>query len=138
VDIREGENRRPEFLKIDAMGGVPVLELDDGRHLAETVAICRYFEAQRADPPLFGRGAEEQAFVEMWNRRMELEIFSPTAGSFRHTNAFFKGRITQIPEWGELSKKGALSRLEWLNGELAKRQFIAGDHYSIADITALV
>src|SRR5437588_5888733 len=96
VDIPKGENRKPEFLKINPMGGLPVLELDDGRHLAESVAICRYFEGQKPDPPLFGRGAEEQAFVEMWNRRMEVEIVSLTAGTFLHDNEVYTGHIIQI------------------------------------------
>jgi len=137
VDIGKAENRKPEFVAKNPMGTLPVLELDDGTCIAETVAICRYFEEIQPEPPLMGVDALDRARVEMWQRRMELEVFFNTAGSFRHTHAFFKGRIPQVPEYGEVCKKAALKRLAWLDEELAKREFIAGDRFSIADITAL-
>src|SRR5258708_35229615 len=74
VDIFKGVNRQPEFLKKNPLGGIPVLELDDGRHLAESVAICRYFELLHPEPALFGKGAFEQASVEMVNRRVEVGL----------------------------------------------------------------
>ncbi len=138
VNIATAENRKPEFLKINPMGGLPVLELDDGTHIAESVAICRYFEGQKPDPPLMGVDARDRAIVEMWNRRMEFEIHSMTASAFRNTSEFFKGRIPQVPEYGEICKNAAIKRLEWLDQELANREFIAGSRYSIADITALI
>ncbi len=138
VDIAAGKNRAPEFLKINPMGGLPVLELDDGTHIAESVAICRYFEELHPEPRLMGTDAKDKAVVEMWNRRMEFELLSNTAGAFRNTSAFFKGRIPQVPEYGEICKNAALKRLEWLDGELANRQFIAGNRFTIADITALI
>ena len=138
VNLATGDNRKPDFLAINPMGGVPVLELDDGTHIAESVAICRYFEAQKPEPPLMGADAKDRAVVEMWNRRMEFEILGMTAGAFRNTSEFFKGRIPQSPEYGEICRNAALKRLEWLDKELANRQFIAGDRYSIADITALI
>jgi glutathione S-transferase len=138
VNIAAGENRKPEFLKINPMGGLPVLELDDGTHIAESVAICRYFEETKPEPRLMGTDAKDKALVEMWNRRMELEIFAMTTGAFRNTSEFFKGRIPQVKEWGEVCRNAALKRLEWLDGELANREFIAGSRYTIADITALV
>lgn len=136
VDIAKAENRTPEFLAKNPMGGVPVLELDDGAFLAESVAICRYFEEQQPEPPLFGTGARGKALVEMWNRRMELELLLPVAQCFRNTHEFFKGRIPQVPEWGELNRKAVDKSLAWLDGELADREFVAGPRYSIADITA--
>jgi glutathione S-transferase len=138
VDIGRQENRQPGFLAKNPLGGLPVLELDDGRFLAESVAICRYFEGRHPKPPLMGVDATDAAFVEMWNRRMELEILSPCAQSFRHTHDFFKGRIEQVPEFGALSREIALARMAWLDRELAGREFVAGDRYTIADITALV
>ncbi|HVA82256.1 MAG TPA: glutathione S-transferase [Candidatus Binataceae bacterium] len=138
VNIAAGDNRKPEFLAINPMGGLPVLELDDGTHIAESVAICRYFEAQQPAPPLMGVDAKDKAIVEMWNRRMEFEILAMTAGAFRNTSDFFKGRIPQSPEYGAICRTAALKRLEWLNQELAKREFIAGNRYTIADITALI
>jgi glutathione S-transferase len=137
VDIGKAENRKPEFLAKNPFGGLPVLELDDGRCLAESVAICRYFEEQQPQPPLMGVDATDRAFVEMWQRRMEFDVFGTITQVFRNTHAFFAGRIPQVPEYGEVCRKAALSRLAWLDGELASREFIAGPRYTIADITAL-
>jgi len=138
VNIATAENRKTEFLKINPMGGIPVLELDDGTHIAESVAICRYFENIKPEPPLMGVDAKDKAVVEMWNRRMEFEILAMTAASFRNTSDFFKGRIPQVKEYGEIAKSAALKRLEWLDTVLADREFIAGPRYTIADITALI
>jgi glutathione S-transferase len=134
VDIGKAENRATEYLKKNPMGGVPILELDDGSILTETIAICRYFEEQNPNPPLFGTDARDKAFVEMWQRRMELNLFNMTTGAFRNTHAFFKGRIPQVPEYGQVCKDAANKHLEWLDGELAGRKFIAGDRFTIADI----
>ncbi len=138
IDLAKGQNRSPEFLTINPMGGLPVLELDDGSHIAESVAICRYFEEQQPEPQLLGRDPVDKAIVEMWQRRMELEVLMSSAGSFRNTHDFFKGRIEQVPEYGEVCKRSCLARLAWLDTELADREFIAGDRYTIADITAMV
>ncbi|HXN87277.1 MAG TPA: glutathione S-transferase family protein [Candidatus Binataceae bacterium] len=138
VDIGTGKNRAPEFLKINPMGGLPVLELDDGTHLAESVAICRYFEALHPEPRLMGIDGKDAATVEMWNRRMEFEILSMTAGAFRNTTAFFKGKIPQSAEYGAICKDAAIKRLEWLDTVLADRPYIAGERFTIADITAMI
>ena len=139
VDIgKAAENRRPEFLAKNPRGGVPVLELDDGTYLAESVAICRYFEEVQPEPVLMGTDARDRAIVEMWNRRMEYEIALPIMQSFRNTHDFFKGRIPQVPEYGEVSKAWAMKRFEWIDAELGSREFIVGDRYTIADITAQV
>jgi glutathione S-transferase len=137
VDIAKAENRQPPFLGKNPMGGLPVLELDDGTHIAESIAICRYFETTQPDPPLFGVGAQDIAVVEMWNRRMELEVFNTITGCFRNTHDFFKGRIPQVPEYGEVCRGAAEKRLAWLDEVLANRDFIAGARFSVADITAL-
>jgi len=137
VDIGKADNRNPEFLVKNPMGGVPVLELDDGTFLSESVAICRYFEETHPEPPLLGVDTRDRAAVEMWQRRMELEVFIPIAQTFRNSHDFFKGRITQVPEYGEACRGVAESRLAWLDGELSDREFIAGDRFTIADITAL-
>jgi glutathione S-transferase len=138
IDLGKLEHREPAFLAKNPLGKVPVLELDDGRMLAESVAICRYFEGFHPDPPLMGVDAEDRAFVEMWNRRMESEIFGNIANCFRNTHDFFKGKIPQVPEYGRVCKEAALERMAWLDRELADREFVAGDRFSIADITALV
>ncbi|UCE87695.1 MAG: glutathione S-transferase family protein [Deltaproteobacteria bacterium] len=137
VDIGKADNRKPPFLAKNPLGGLPVLELDDGTCIAESVAICRYFEELQPEPPLFGTDAQDRARVEMWNRRMEFEIFQTIAQTFRMTHDFFKGRIPQVPEFGAVCRETAKKRLAWLDEELAGRAFIAGDRYSIADITAL-
>ena len=138
VNLATADNRKPEFLKINPMGALPVLELDDGTQIAESVAICRYFEETKPEPRLMGVDAKDKAVVEMWNRRMEFEILLMTAGAFRNTSDFFKGRIPQVKEYGEVCRSAALKRLEWLDTVLADREFIAGPRYTIADITALI
>ena len=138
VDIAKAANRAPEYLAKNPLGGVPILELDDGAILTESVAICAYFEGLHPQPPLLGIDARDKAFVEMWQRRMELGLLMNTTGSFRNTHAFFKGRIPQVPEYGAVCKEAAQKQLAWLDGELASRRFVAGDRYTIADITALV
>ena len=137
VDITKADNRSPAFRAKNPLGTLPVLELDDGTHIAESVAICRYFEELHPDPPLMGTDARDRAIVEMWQRRMELEIFGPITQVFRNTHPFFAGRIPQVPEWGEVCRKAAEARLTWLDSVLAEREFIAGARYTIADITAL-
>jgi glutathione S-transferase len=138
LDITKAENRTAPFLAKNPLGGVPFLELDDGTVIAESVAICRYFEALHPEPPLFGTDARDQALVEMWQRRMELELFRNVAGCFQNTHAFFKGRIEQVPEYGEVCRRTAAKRLAWLDEELAGRPFVAGPRYTVADVTALV
>ncbi|HJY85122.1 MAG TPA: glutathione S-transferase family protein [Candidatus Binatia bacterium] len=137
VDIVKAVNRSPEFRKKNPMGTVPVLELDDGTCIAESVAICRYFEELQPNPPLMGVDARDRAIVEMWQRRMEFELLWPVANSFRHRHEFFKGRIPQVPEYAEVSRKAAESSLAWLDEVLADRPFVAGERYTIADISAL-
>jgi len=137
MDIGKAENRQPPFLAKNPLGGLPVLELDDGTCIAESVAICRYFEETQPQPPLLGTDAKDRALVEMWQRRMELELFRNVTGCFQNTHTFFAGRIPQVPEYGEVCRNAARARLAWLDGELEGRPFVAGERYTIADITAL-
>ena len=118
---------------------LPVLELDDGTILTESVAICRYFEELQPEPALFGQGALGKAKVEMWQRRMEFNLLSCVAQAFRHIHPAMKEwEIPQIPEWGEANKTKAVEFLNLLDTELANREFAAGDSYSIADITGMI
>jgi glutathione S-transferase len=138
VDISSAVNRQPEYRqRINPMGEVPVLELDDGTHIAESVAICRYFEELHPEPPLMGIGALGKAWVEMWNRRMEFHLLSLVAAVFRNSGEFFKGRIPQVPEYVEIARRAAEKSYTWLDEVLASQRFIAGDQFTIADITAL-
>jgi len=138
IDLANSQNLTPEFLAINPLGRIPVLELDDGTCLAESMAICRYFEETHPEPPLFGVDARDRAVVEMWNRRMEIEILMPIAQCFRNTHPYWEGRIPQIAEFGELCRKTAQERMAWLDGELGKREFVAGDRFTVADITGFV
>jgi glutathione S-transferase len=138
VDIVKAVNREDEFRKKNPLSTVPVLELDDGTFISESVAICRYFEEVQPLPPLFGADAKQRALVEMWNRRMEFNILQPIADAFRQRHDFFKGRIRQLAEYAEVQRLNAEDGLDWLDRELAARRFIAGEQFSIADITAVV
>lgn len=134
VDIMRNANRTPEFYQKNPLGSLPILELDDGSCLSESVAICRYFEEIQPEPPLFGVGARERALVEMW---IELDIFAPVGHVWSHLSEAAKGRGRRIAEFGEIQKRAANDRIAWLEAELADREFIAGDKFSIADITTL-
>ena len=136
LDMDKGDNREPEFLVKNPLGTLPVLELDDGTILAESIAICRYFEELHPAPPLFGIDRLDRALVEMWNRRMELEILHPLTDAFIHTHPYWKGRRQQIPDYGKLAREIALQRMAWLDRELKDREFVAGTRYTVADITA--
>jgi glutathione S-transferase len=138
VDLMKGEHLTAEFLEKNPLGALPVLEFDDGTYLTESVAICRYFEGVYPEPPLMGVDPRDIAFVEMWNRRMELEIFHAIANFAEHSHPMFKDQIKQIPEFAEMRRDHGLKRIEWLDSILAQRQFVAGDRYTIADITAQV
>ena len=138
LDIETREHKTPAFLAKNALGHLPVLELDDGTTLTESIAICRYFEEMVPEPPLFGRSTLERAQVEMWNRRMELELLLPVIDVFVHTHPFWIGKREQMPAWGEERKKQLIERMRWLDRELEGREFIGIDRYNMADITAQV
>ncbi|MDK1493085.1 glutathione S-transferase family protein [Sinorhizobium sp. 7-81] len=137
IDFFKNEHRSPEFLKLNSLGQIPVLELDDGTIITESVAICRYLEETHPEPPLFGTDAVSRAKVEMWNRRAELVIFATVGNVALHTEDFFKDRLTQFPAFAETERQAVPKKWAWLDRELADgRPFLAGDSFSIADITA--
>ena len=139
IDMGALEHRKPSVSSRNPLQRLPVLELDDGTILTESVAICRYFEELQPEPALFGCGALGKAQVEMWQRRMEFNLLSCVAQAFRHIHPAMKEwEIPQIAEWGEANKPKAVEFLRLLDGELGNREFIAGDSYSIADITGLI
>lgn len=138
IDLGALQHKSAEFTALNPLQRVPVLVLDDGTVITESIAICRYFEALRPQPPLFGRGAMEEALVEMWNRRVELNLYTGVSAVFRHLHPAMKELENQIPEWGEANKPRVADFLALLNRELKDRLFVAGDHYSVADITTLV
>jgi glutathione S-transferase len=139
VDIMTLQHKTPEYTAINPFQRMPALVLDDGTVITESMAICRYFETLQPDPPLFGKGAKEIALVEMWNRRAEINFFANVAAVFRHLHPAMKElEVPQIPAFAEANKPRVAWFLELLDGELSKREFIVGDRYSVADITALV
>lgn len=139
VDINALEQKSDKFTKLNPMQRLPVLVLDDGTALSESVAICRYFEEIQPDPPLMGIDAQDKAIVEMWQRRMELNLMMPIAQAFRHLHpGAARLEKPQIEEWGEVNKPRAVECMGFLEEELASREFIAGDRFTIADITAIV
>jgi len=138
VDLGALEHKSEAFTALNPLQRVPVLTLDDGTVITESMAICRYFEALRPDPPLFGRGAKEIALVEMWNRRVELHLYEAVAAVFRHLHPAMRAMEKQIPEWGEANKPRVLELLELIDRELEDQLFITGNHYTVADITGLV
>jgi glutathione S-transferase len=139
MDLMKGALKTPEFTELNWFQRVPVLILDDGTAIAETMAICRYFEETQPHPALFGTGAVGRAKVEMWNRRMELGLLLSVAQAFRHLHpAMAQLEVPQVAAWGEANKPKALEIAAFMDRELATRPFIAGDEFSVADITALV
>ena len=145
VDLGKKAQLRPEFLAKNPFGAVPALELDDGTIITESTAICRYLEDVFPDPPLMGSNPIEKAQVMMWDRRVEQHGFDAVAEGFRNGNPFFADRsltgTVDFPQLDVLAKRGPVrfaNFLKMLDNHLANSEFIAGDRYSIADITALI
>jgi glutathione S-transferase len=139
VDLGAMEHRSAAFSAVNPIQRVPVLALDDGTIIAESIAICRYFEELHPEPPLFGRGAKEIAQIEMWNRRLELHFLFPIAHVFRNTHPAMKEmEVPQVPAWAEANKPRVADFLAVLDRDLADRPYVAGDRYTVADITGLV
>ncbi len=139
VDITVFEHKTDAFTALNPMQRIPVLVLDDGTALSESVAICRYFEEMQPEPPLMGTGALDKAQVEMWNRRMEWNLLLPIAQVFRHTHpAMSDLEVPQLSEWAEVNRPRVAETLKVLNDRLGEAPYIAGDRFTIADISALV
>lgn len=139
IDLARLEHKAPAYVAVNPLQRTPALELDDGTVISESIAICRYFEELHAEPPLFGTGALERARVEMWQRRLEFGLLGTVAAVFRHLHpAMAEMEVPQVAAWGETNKPRVIEFLRFLDGELADRRFIAGDRFSVADITGLV
>jgi glutathione S-transferase len=139
VDIAAMQHKTAEYAAINPLQRMPALVLDDGTIITESIAICRYFEMMQPEPPLFGVGPKDTAIVEMWNRRAEINFFSNVAAVFRHTHPAMKElEIPQVPAWADANRPRVTWFLELLDRELAKREFVAGDRYTVADITTQV
>ncbi|MEP1385803.1 MAG: glutathione S-transferase family protein [Paraglaciecola sp.] len=137
VDLQKGENLSPEMRAKNPVGKIPVLELDDGTCISEGASICRYFEEIQGEPCLMGSTPLEKAQIDMWHRQVELYFFGQVGMCFQHSTGYFKDRMTPIKEYGVVAGKNAAGFLKVLERRLGESEYIAGDSYSIADITAL-
>ena len=145
VNLREIEQFGEAFQAVSPHALVPVLELDDGTRIGETVAICRYVEETHPEPPLMGSDAKDKAIVEMWNRRAEIEGFLAVGEAVRNAEPRFEGRalagtrgVAQIPALVERGRASALRFCAKLDRQLADNEFVAGPRFTIADITAYI
>jgi glutathione S-transferase len=139
VDLMKGDLKTDAFTKLNRLQRVPVLVLDDGTSICESIAICRYFEELQPTPALFGTGPLGRAQVEMWQRRMELGLLNSVASAFRHLHpAMATLEVPQVAAWGEANKPRAIEMLQLLDDQLGACRYVAGDAYSVADITAMV
>ena len=137
-DMAKKEHKTPEFLRKNPSGKIPVLELDDGRCISESVAICRYLESLEPEPNLFGKDSYESAYIESRNRHIEFELWTqigiswvngPIVGSL--------GIVDQIAEAKNMSDKNVRSFYDRLDKEFASAEYVAGNCFSIADITLI-
>lgn len=139
VDMGKLEHRSDSINALNPLMKMPLLVLPDGSVLTESIAICRYFETLFPEPNLFGHGAKQAAIVEMWQRRVELEFLFRVAQAFRHIHPAMKEwEVPQIPSWGEANRPKAIWFAELLNAQLADNEFVCGDAFTVADITAII
>ena len=136
LNIIKQDHRRPEYLAMSPLGHVPVLQLDDGAGLTESRAICTYFEGLHPEPNLMGRDAAERAKIEMWDRRVELSYLFHVAGWFRNSHpAMAELEKPQSKEWAEISAGRAREKIAFFDQRLEQSPYVAGDRFTIADIT---
>jgi len=139
IDINTLDHLSADFSRLNPMRRIPILVFESGRVLSESMAICRYFEELEPEPHLLGKDPFDKAWVEMWNRRMELNLLFPIAQAFRHQHPAMKVmEVPQISAWGKANAIKAIEVMEMMDEQLADHPFIAGKYYSVADITALV
>ena len=139
VDLGKLAHKSPAYTVINPLQRVPALQLDDGTIITESIAICRYFERLHPEPPLFGIDAKDMALVEMWERRLEFHLLGPVSHIFRNSHPAMKDmEVPQVPAWADANRPRAMDFLTLLDGELKDRRYIAGDRYSVADITGMI
>jgi glutathione S-transferase len=139
VDLGKLAHKSAEYTAVNPLQRVPALQLDDGTIITESIAICRYFEQLHPEPPLFGKGAKEAAVVEMWERRVEFHLLAPVSHIFRNSHPAMKDmEVPQVPAWADANKPRVMDFLALLDHELQTRRYVAGDSYSVADITGMI
>jgi glutathione S-transferase len=137
VNLASFEQKSEAFLALNPTGQTPVLVLDDGTAISETMAICRYVEALHPEPALFGRSPLEQAMVEMWSRRIEFGLYTAVQAVFRHGHpGMAASENPQVPQWADANRPRVLQNLAMLEAQLKGKAFVCGDSISVADITA--
>ena len=136
VDTMQNENRQQAHLARNPSGQTPTLEIDDGTFLAEILPICEYLDEIHGSSSLVGRTPKERAVARMWTRRVDLQIAEPLCNGMRYCEGYeyFKDRIRTIPHAAADLKLLAQERLTWLDGQMAGKQFICGDRFTLADI----
>lgn len=137
LSLMRGEHKAVEALARNPRGQVPFLELDDGRVLAETVAICRYLDELHPEPPLFGQDAWQRAETDMWVRRVESTFGVPVGTFWQHGHPMTARLLTQIPAAADAARIRALDAMRWFDTQLTGRTWLCGDRYTIADIILL-
>ena len=138
VDLPGGQNRTPDFLRqVNPLGGLPVLQLDDGSRLTESLAIIHYLEELHPSPPMIGTTPLERARVRETERICELGVLSSVATIFQNTSPFFAGRLKQSADAADNAKNRLNAALKVLDARLATRKFVAGDSPTIGDCTLL-
>ena len=139
IKMTERQHKAPDFMKKNSLGQVPVLETDDGRYISESIAICRYFESLHPSPPLFGRDPFDAAMVEMWMRRAEFRLWNPMGQVWINADPRTAAvNPNQFKDYGEHSKKILAGAMRWFDRELSdRREFLAGERYTMADIVLL-
>lgn len=137
VNLNALEHQSESYRAKSPLARVPALELDDGRVLTETRAICTYMEGLHPEPNLMGRDATERAFIEMADRRVEWYFMLPIANCVRHTHPGLAPlEQPQFPEFGQSQGQKLRDTAAWLDAELQRQPWVAGDRFTIADITA--
>ena len=136
IDLMRGDNRKDPYLAKNVHGQMPCLELDNGSTVCEITAICEYLEEKHPNPSLIGKTPEEKAETRMWTRRVDLNICEPMANGFRFSQGLplFKDRIVTVPEAADGLKKIARNRIEWVDAQMADREYLCGKRFSLADI----
>lgn len=138
VNVPAGEHRQPEFLAKNPGAAVPVLELEDGTCISECTAITDYFDHLAGEPTLTGRAGRDRAVIHMMQRRVETGLLDAAATYFHHATAGLGPELEtyQNKDWGVRSRDRAVGVMRYLDGILARQPFVAGDRFTIADITA--
>jgi glutathione S-transferase len=140
VDLLAGENRKPDYARLNPTGTTPALEIDEGVVLAEITAICEYLEELHPEPALIGTTPMQRAETRMWVRRIDLGILEPMANGFRFAEGLrmFESRMRCLPEAADGLKTLAKEKLAWLNDRIEGREWIVGDRFTLADIMLYV